>query len=198
MYPWQSPLTHWSSVSLCIKMGIINVPIELLWVLSNMSLSKLWEIVKDREPRVLQSMGSQRVEHDWATEQQRTTSDIFGTYKCSVNRGFDSLVDFPTPFSPIPNSSLGSYCLLHPQQFSHGTSTLWTPRDPSPVSSRREHPDRWANVTTAPSLWSGTEQSPGPPAGGSVGKSRPAPELCWPFFSDFHTRQCSFSPRKQY
>ena len=29
-----------------------------------MSLSKLWEIVKDREPRVLQSMGSQRVEHD--------------------------------------------------------------------------------------------------------------------------------------
>ena len=29
-----------------------------------MSLSKLWEIVKDRKPRVLQSMESQRVGHD--------------------------------------------------------------------------------------------------------------------------------------
>jgi len=37
--------------------------------LIDMSLSKLWEIVKDREeqgqkPGVLQSMGSQRVSHD--------------------------------------------------------------------------------------------------------------------------------------
>ena len=32
------------------------------------SLSKLWEIVKDRE--VLQSMGLQRVRHDLVTEQQ--------------------------------------------------------------------------------------------------------------------------------
>ena len=30
----------------------------------DMNLSKLWEIVKDREPGVLQSMGSQRVRHD--------------------------------------------------------------------------------------------------------------------------------------
>ena len=34
----------------------------------DISLSKLWEIVKDREPGMLQSMGSQRVEHDLATE----------------------------------------------------------------------------------------------------------------------------------
>ena len=34
----------------------------------DMSLSKLWELVMDREADVLQSMGSQRVEHDWATE----------------------------------------------------------------------------------------------------------------------------------
>ena len=33
-----------------------------------MSLSKLWELAMDREPGVLQSMGSQRVGHDWATE----------------------------------------------------------------------------------------------------------------------------------
>ena len=37
----------------------------------NMSLSKLWEMVKDRKPSVLQSMGSQRDGHDWATEQQQ-------------------------------------------------------------------------------------------------------------------------------
>ena len=32
----------------------------------DMSLSKLWELVMDREPDVLQSMGSERVGHDWA------------------------------------------------------------------------------------------------------------------------------------
>ena len=36
----------------------------------NMNLSKLWELVMDRKPGVLQSMGSQRVGHDCATEQQ--------------------------------------------------------------------------------------------------------------------------------
>ena len=34
------------------------------------NLSKLWEIVKDRRPGMLQSMGLQRVGHDLATEQQ--------------------------------------------------------------------------------------------------------------------------------
>ena len=34
----------------------------------DMSLSKLWELVMDREPGVLQSMGSQRVWHNWKTE----------------------------------------------------------------------------------------------------------------------------------
>ena len=36
----------------------------------DMSLSKLREMVKDRKPGVLQSMGLQRVGHDSATEQQ--------------------------------------------------------------------------------------------------------------------------------
>ena len=35
----------------------------------NMSLNKFREIVKDREPGVLQSMGSQRVRHNLVTEQ---------------------------------------------------------------------------------------------------------------------------------
>ena len=34
----------------------------------DMSLSKLWELVVDREPSVLQSMGSQRVRYDRVTE----------------------------------------------------------------------------------------------------------------------------------
>ena len=36
----------------------------------DISLRKLWEIVKDREPGMLQSMGSQGVRQDLATEQQ--------------------------------------------------------------------------------------------------------------------------------
>ena len=36
--------------------------------LIDMSLSKLWELVMDREPGVLRSMGSQRVGHDLVTE----------------------------------------------------------------------------------------------------------------------------------
>ena len=37
----------------------------------DMSLSKLWEIVKDKEAGVLQSLGWQRVKHDLVTEQQQ-------------------------------------------------------------------------------------------------------------------------------
>ena len=37
----------------------------------DMNLSKLWELVKDSKPGMLQSMESQRVRHDWETEQQQ-------------------------------------------------------------------------------------------------------------------------------
>ena len=37
----------------------------------DVSLSKLLEVVQDREPGVLQSMGSQRVRHDLVAEQQQ-------------------------------------------------------------------------------------------------------------------------------
>ena len=36
----------------------------------DMNLSILWEMVRTKRPGVLQSMGSQRVGHDWATEKQ--------------------------------------------------------------------------------------------------------------------------------
>ena len=39
--------------------------------LMDVNLSKLWEVVEDKEPGVLQLMGSQRVGHDLATEQQQ-------------------------------------------------------------------------------------------------------------------------------
>ena len=42
--------------------------------MTDMSLSKLWELVIDREVGVLQSMGSQRVGHDWATKLNWTES----------------------------------------------------------------------------------------------------------------------------
>ena len=40
----------------------------------DMSLSKLWRRQKPGKPGVLQSMGSQGVGHNWATEQQQTIS----------------------------------------------------------------------------------------------------------------------------
>ena len=40
----------------------------------DVSLSKLWKLVMDREPDVLQSMGSQRVRHDLVTELNWTLS----------------------------------------------------------------------------------------------------------------------------
>ena len=39
----------------------------------NMNLSKLWEVVEYRGAWVLQSMGSQRIRHDLATQQQQDT-----------------------------------------------------------------------------------------------------------------------------
>ena len=41
------------------------------------TLSKLWEILKDRKPGVLQSTGSQRVRIDLLTEQQPLDTDLW-------------------------------------------------------------------------------------------------------------------------
>ena len=44
----------------------------------DMNLGKLWEIVRDREAWLLQSVGSQRVGHNWETEQQHKMCVIPG------------------------------------------------------------------------------------------------------------------------
>ena len=45
-----------------------------------MSLDELQEMVRTERPGVLQSVGSQRVERDWATEQQQLKPYILKTY----------------------------------------------------------------------------------------------------------------------
>ena len=56
----------------------------------DMSLSKLWELVMYREAcGVLQSMGSQRVRHDWATELNWTVTHSELTLLYGVSYGPD-------------------------------------------------------------------------------------------------------------
>ena len=53
---------------------------RLLYGVTNsvdMSFSKLWKIVKDREAWRLQSVGLQGVRHDWAFEQQKKNKKNF-------------------------------------------------------------------------------------------------------------------------
>ena len=50
----------------------------------DMSLSKLQEVVKDREAYMLQSKGSQRVRYDWAIEQQQQQQQHFRASKKSA------------------------------------------------------------------------------------------------------------------
>ena len=51
----------------------------------DMSLSKLWELLVDRRPGVLQCTGSQRVGHDWATE---LTDFFIQTNHCFLRPSF--------------------------------------------------------------------------------------------------------------
>ena len=61
------PGTHWDAQTPLTQSSFVFNPGHL--DPTDMSLSKLQEIVKDGKPGKLQFMGSQRVRHKWATEQ---------------------------------------------------------------------------------------------------------------------------------
>ena len=63
----------------------------------DMSLSKLWELVMDREVGVLQSMGSQRVGHNWATEPNWEVPNWAETQDDSVTVSWTFLLTFSQP-----------------------------------------------------------------------------------------------------
>ena len=71
--PWTEDLCHCKESDVTGQLSH-TYPHSLTWSdgwmasRTQWSLSELQELVKDRRPSVLQSMGSQRLRHDWATE----------------------------------------------------------------------------------------------------------------------------------
>ena len=87
----------------------------------NVRLSKLWEIVEEGNPGVLQSMGLQRVQHNLATDQQQQQDiiplSVLGLYLQSGNSK-TSLMEYcgdcwdMTKVSPWPNPGWAPLCPL--------------------------------------------------------------------------------------
>ena len=74
----------------------------------DMSLSKFWEIMKDREAWYAQSMGSQRVRHDSTPEdQQQAESLTKGQYQRQTGgKSYKTSEN-----SVLVNLSISRYCL---------------------------------------------------------------------------------------
>ena len=72
----------------------------------DMNLSKLWELVMDREAGVLQSMGSQGLGHDWVTELNWTEcAHCVTAIKGDINSNTIIVGDFNIPLTPMDRSS---------------------------------------------------------------------------------------------
>ena len=71
----------------------------------DLNLSKLWEIVKDRKPGMLPSMGSQGVSHDLATEQQQDWCTIWLEYYFILSKPFSLYTSVWIFYSDLPASS---------------------------------------------------------------------------------------------
>ena len=67
----------------------------------DMNLRKLWELVGTEEPSVLQFMGSQRVRHEWATEQEQKLLNQFSSV-----RSLSCVRLFATPWIAACQASL--------------------------------------------------------------------------------------------
>ena len=76
--------------------------------LMDMSLSKLWKLVIEKKPGMLQSMGSQRVGHDWATELNWKWTYCIHRYVC---------VSHTVIFNALQPHGLQSTRLLCPWDF---------------------------------------------------------------------------------
>ena len=69
-----------------------------------MTLSKVWETAEDRGTRCATSMGSQRIGHDVATEQQQITNKKMNVLKTNGLKKI--LRQIPSQFSSVTQSCL--------------------------------------------------------------------------------------------
>ena len=73
----------------------------------DMSLSKLREIVKDKE--AWHAMGSQRVGHDWAAEQQQQGMNVKHLSRSVTTYFCDCLLSIPLPHQTVRSVSTRAY-----------------------------------------------------------------------------------------
>ena len=81
----------------------------------DMNLGKLWEMVRDREACMLQSMGSQKVGHEWATKQQQQQRFFF------TLKDFGDISTKGSLGPNVTNATTRAICLF----FSFLSSSLW-------------------------------------------------------------------------